>query len=103
LSDFVLVGDKILNNLDEKILKAIKALSPTSFVGAAELSDKVKIDKKDLGNRVMTLKESGKVDIVTKEFVSSMTLPNFITKVRLTEEGREALKKSRSTSKPSKR
>jgi len=31
LSDFVLVGDKILNNLDEKILKAIKALSPASF------------------------------------------------------------------------
>jgi hypothetical protein len=31
LGDFVLVGDKILNNLDEKILKAIKALSLTSF------------------------------------------------------------------------
>jgi hypothetical protein len=44
LSKSVLVGDKILNNLDAKILKAIKALSPTSFVCVIELSDKVKMD-----------------------------------------------------------
>jgi hypothetical protein len=99
LSDFVLVGDEVLNKLDAKILKAIKTLSPTSFVSAVELSDKVKIDKKELGDRIMALKKSGKVDIVTKEFMSSITLPNFVAKVRLTEVGRAALKNNRSTSK----
>ena len=94
MSDFIQVGDEVLNDIDAKILKAIKTLSPTSFVGAIELSDKVKMDKNKLGNRIMALKRSGKVDIVTKEFVSSMTLPNFIAKFRLTESGREALKKS---------
>ena len=82
-----------MNSLDAKILKAIRALSPTSFVGAVELSDKVKMDKKELGDRIMALKKSGKVDIVTKEFVSSITLPNFISKIRLTDAGRKALEK----------
>ena len=99
MSDFILVSDKVLNKLDAKILKAIKALSPTSFVGAIELSDKVEMDKNELGDRIMNLKKSGEVDIVTKEFMSSITLPNFIAKVRLTEAGRAALKKIRSTSK----
>ena len=99
MNDFVLVGDEVLNNLDAKILKAIKTISPTSFVSAVELSDRVKIDKMELGDRIMNLKKSGEVDIVTKEFVSSITLPNFIAKVRLTEAGRAALKKIRSTSK----
>jgi hypothetical protein len=46
-----------------------------------------------LGDRLIALKKSGQVDIVTREFMSSMTLPNFIAKVRLTELGRKALTK----------
>ena len=60
MSNFVLVGDEVLNKLNAKILKAIKALSPTSFVSAVELSDKVKIDKKELVDRLMSLKKSAK-------------------------------------------
>lgn len=82
-----------MNSLDAKVLKAIKAFSPTSFVSAVELSDKVNMEKEELGDRIMALKKSGKVDVVTKEFVSSITLPNFVSKVRLTDAGRKALKK----------
>ena len=82
-----------MDKLDLKILEAINALSPTSFVSAIEVSDKVKMDKKELGNRLMVLKALGHVEIITREFMSSMTLPNFIAKVRITEQGRKALKK----------
>ena len=70
-----------MDKLDLKILEAINALSPTSFVSAIEVSDKVKMDNKELGDRLMVLKALGHVEIITKEFMSSMTLPNFIAKV----------------------
>ncbi|MGD0954229.1 MAG: hypothetical protein ABR985_17880 [Methanotrichaceae archaeon] len=41
----------------------------------------------------MVLKKSGHVDIITREFISSMTHPNFIAKVRIKEPGLNALKK----------
>jgi hypothetical protein len=82
-----------MNYLDSKILKAIDTLSATSFVSAIEVNDKVKMDKKELGDRLMALKKLGHVDIITREFISSMTLPNFIVKVRITEQGQKALKK----------
>ena len=82
-----------MDKLDLKILEAINALSPTSFVSAIEVSDRVKMDNKELGGRLMVLKALGHVEIITKEFMSSMTLPNFIAKVRITEQGRKAFKK----------
>jgi hypothetical protein len=51
------------------------------------------MDKKELGDRLMVLKKSGHVDIITREFISSLTLPNFIVKVSITEQGQKALKK----------
>ena len=82
-----------MNNQDLRILEAINTLSPKSFVIAIEVSDRVKTDSKELGDRLMVLKALGHVEIITKEFMSSMTLPNFIEKVRITEQGRKALKK----------
>jgi hypothetical protein len=46
----------------------------------------------DLGDRLILMKKSGHVDVVTRDFVSSMTLPNFIAKIKLTDLGRRALK-----------
>jgi hypothetical protein len=51
------------------------------------------MDNKELGDRLMVLKALGHVEIITKDFMSSMTLPNFIVKARITEQGRKALKK----------
>ena len=51
------------------------------------------MDKKELGDRLMVLKKSGHVEIITRDYISSMTLPNFIAKVRITEQGRKAFKK----------
>jgi hypothetical protein len=82
-----------MDNLDSKIIEAINTLSPTSFVSAIDVNDKVKMVKEDLGDRLMVLKKSGHVDIITREFISSMTLPNFIVKVRIKEPGLNALKK----------
>jgi hypothetical protein len=81
-----------MDNLDSEILKAINTLSPTSFVSAIEVSDRVKMDKKELGDHLMALKKSGQVDIITREFISSTTLPNFVAKAKLTDLGRKALK-----------
>jgi len=80
-----------MDKLDLKILKAINTISPTSFISPIAVSDIIKIDKKDLGDRLMVLKKSGKIDIITRDFISSMTLPNFVAKVKLTDLGRKGL------------
>ena len=82
-----------MDKLDRKILEAINTLSATSFVSAIEVSNRVKMDNKELGDCLKVLKALGHVEIITKDFMSSMTLPNFIVKVRITEQGRNALKK----------
>jgi hypothetical protein len=82
-----------MKKLNLKVLKAINTLSATTFVSATEVSDKVKMDRNELEDRLTAMKKSGQVDIITREFISSMTLPNFIAKVRITEQGRKDLKK----------
>jgi RIO-like serine/threonine protein kinase len=54
-------------HLDSKILKAINTLSPTSFVSAIEVNDRVKMDKKEFGDHLMALKKSGQVDITSRD------------------------------------
>lgn len=81
-----------MDDQDLKILGAMNAISPTSFVSPIEVNEIIKLDKVELGDRLMLMKKSGHVDIVTRDFVSSMTLPNFIAKIRLTDLGRRALK-----------
>lgn len=80
-----------MDNTNMKILGAINALSPMSFVSPIEVSEKVKLDKADLGERLMAMKKSGYVEVTTKEYVSSATLPNFIAKIKLTDLGRKVL------------
>ena len=41
----------------------------------------------------MVMKKLGHIDIITRDYISSMTLPNFIAKFRITEQGRKDLKK----------
>jgi hypothetical protein len=85
----------MMDDLDLKILGAINSLSPMSFVGSIEVCEAVKLDKKELGDHLMLLKRSGHVDIITKDYVSSATLPNFIARVKLTDLGRNVLKEMR--------
>jgi hypothetical protein len=81
-----------MDNQDLKILGAMNALSPISFVSPIEVNKTVKLDKTELGDRLMLMKKSGHVEIITRDFVSSMTLPNFIAKIKITDLGRRALK-----------
>ena len=48
-------------NQDLKILGAMNALSPISFVSPIEVNRIVKLDKTELGNRLMLMKKSGRV------------------------------------------
>jgi hypothetical protein len=81
-----------MDNQDLKILGAMNALSPISFVSPIEVNKTVKLDKTELGDRLMLMKKSGHVEIITRDFVSSMTLPNFIAKIKLKDLGLRALK-----------
>lgn len=78
---------------DRKILKAIDKVSPKSFISPVKVNEVLKQDTTELGNRLMLLKKSGYVDVMTSEYPSSLTLPNAISKVYLTDLGRETLKK----------
>lgn len=84
-----------MDKIDMKILEAINAVSQKSFVSPVKVNEILKLNKTELGDRLKILKKSGYVDIITSEFVSSLTLPNFISKVILTELGRQSLKEAR--------
>jgi hypothetical protein len=84
-----------VDDIDIKILEGINALSPKSFVSPVKVNEILKLDQTELGDRIKMLKKSGYVDTITSEFVSSLTLPNFISKVILTELGRQSLKEKR--------
>ncbi len=84
-----------MDDTDRKILEAINTISPKSFISPVKVNEILKYNSTELGNRLMLLKKSGHVDIMTSEYPSSLTLPNAISKVYLTELGRQSLKEKR--------
>ena len=81
-----------MDDIDTKILEAINTVSPKSFISPVKVNEILKLNETELGNRLKLLKKSGHVDIMTSEYPSSVTLPNSISKVYLTETGRQSLK-----------
>jgi DNA-binding Lrp family transcriptional regulator len=81
-----------MDDTDIKILSAINKLSPKTSISPVKVNDVLKLDATELGTRLTLLKKSGHVDIMTSEYASSLTLPNAISKVFLTELGRKILK-----------
>jgi hypothetical protein len=80
-----------MDDIDLKILGAINSISPKSFVSPVKVNDILKLNETEFGNRLKLLKKSGHVDIMTGEYPSSLTLPNAISKVYVTDLGRESL------------
>ena len=81
-----------MDEIDMKILEAINTISSKSFISPIKVNEIVKLNETELGSRLKLLKKSGHVDIMTSEYPSSLTLPNSISKVYLTELGRQSLK-----------
>ena len=81
-----------MDSVDRKILKAINKESPKSFVSPVKVNEILGMDATQLGNRLKLLKKSGYVDIMISDYPSSLSLPNAISKVFLTELGRKTLK-----------
>jgi hypothetical protein len=81
-----------MDDVDLKILGAINTVSPKSFISPVRVNEVLKMDVTELGTRLKFLKKSGHVDIMTSEYPSSLSLPNSISKVFLTELGRKSLK-----------
>jgi hypothetical protein len=81
-----------MDDIDLKIIGAINTASPKSFVSPVEVNEILKFDVDQLGTRLMLLKKSGHVDLMKRDYPSSLTLPNSISKVYLTEMGRKTLK-----------
>jgi DNA-binding Lrp family transcriptional regulator len=84
-----------MDEIDIKILAAIDKVSPKLFVSPIKVNEVLKLNETELGDRLMLLKKSGHVDILTGEYSSSLTLPNLITKVYLTDLGRQSLKETK--------
>jgi hypothetical protein len=84
-----------MEDIDLKILEAINAVSPKSFISPVKVNAVLKLDETELGNRLHILKSSGHVDIMTSEYPSSLTLPNAISKVYLTDLARKALREKK--------
>jgi DNA-binding Lrp family transcriptional regulator len=84
-----------VDDTDKKILETINAISPKSFISPVKVNEVLKLDANKLGKRLMHLKKSGQIDIMTSEYPSSLSLPNGISRVYLTDLGRENLAKKR--------
>ena len=81
-----------MDDIDLKIIGAINTASSKSFVSPVKVNEILSLDANLLGTRLMLLKKSGHVDLMKKDYPSSLTLPNSISKVYLTEMGRKTLK-----------
>jgi DNA-binding Lrp family transcriptional regulator len=77
---------------DKKILDAINTVSPKSFVSPVKVNKLLNLDETEFGNRLKLLKKSGYIDTMISDYPSSLTLPNAISKVYLTDLGRKALR-----------
>jgi DNA-binding Lrp family transcriptional regulator len=84
-----------VDETDKNILETINAISPKSFISPVKVNEVLKLDANKLGKRLMHLKKSGQIDIMTSEYPSSLSLPNGISRVYLTDLGRENLAKKR--------
>jgi DNA-binding Lrp family transcriptional regulator len=84
-----------MDKIDMKILGAINTISPNFFVSPVKVNEILGLNTSELGDRLKRLKKSGHVDIITSEYPSSLTLPNSISKVYLTESGRQSLKQKK--------
>jgi hypothetical protein len=83
-----------MDDIDLKILEAINTVSPKSFISPVKVNEVLKMDVTELGTRLKLLKKSGHVEIMISYYPSSLTLPNSISKVFLTELGRKILKEN---------
>ena len=81
-----------MDTTDLNILNAIETVSPKRSISPVKVNEVLKLDENELGNRLMKLKKSGHVDILISDYPSSLSLPNAISKVFLTELGRKTLK-----------
>ena len=81
-----------MDDTDIKILETINKVSPKTFISPVMVNEILKMNETELGTRLKLLKKSGHVDIMISDYPSSLTLPNAISKVFLTELGRKTLK-----------
>jgi len=81
-----------MDSTDLEILKAIDTVSPKTFISPFKVIEVVGLDARELGNRLKLFKKSGRVEIIISECISGLNLPNFISKVCLTDLGRKTLK-----------
>ena len=84
-----------MDSIDRKILKAINKMSSKYFISPVKVNEVLKLDTTELGTHLMLLKKSGHLDIMISDYPSSLTLPNSISKVCLTDLGRETLKEKK--------
>jgi hypothetical protein len=62
-----------MDDEDGKILEAISAVSPKSFISPVKVNAVLKFDETELGNRLNILRKTGHVDVMTSEYPSSLT------------------------------
>jgi len=83
---------RLMDKIDLVIMKAIETVSPKRSISPVKVNEVLKLDEVELGDRLMKLRKSGHVDILISDYPSSLTLPNAISKVFVTDLGRKTLK-----------
>ncbi len=80
-----------MDEIDAKILAAINTVSPKMFVSPVKVNEILGLNGTELGDRLKLLRKSGHLDVMTSEYPSSLTLPNSISKVLITDLGKKSL------------
>jgi hypothetical protein len=82
-----------MDEIDTEIIAAINTVSSKSFVSPIKVNEILRLNETEFGDRLKHLRKSGYVDYMTSEYPSSLTLPNSISRVFVTELGRQSLTK----------
>ncbi|RQW79215.1 MAG: hypothetical protein EHM14_09390 [Methanothrix sp.] len=84
-----------MDEIDAKILAAINTVSPKVFVSPVKVNEILRLNGTEFGDRLKLLRKSGHVDIMTSEYPSSLTLPNAVSRVLITDLGKKSLKNNK--------
>lgn len=80
--------------VDLEILKAINAISSSSYIPPISICNKLNLDPQEFADRLELLSKSGYVDVLMGTYAPGMSLPNGIYSVRLTTLGRQILRET---------
>jgi hypothetical protein len=84
-----------MESINIKILDKINILSKRSSINPLEANKTLKLDEIELGDRLLYLRRLRYISFEKSSYAPNMSLPNGIHAVRITDDGRQFLRRAK--------